>query len=118
MRIETMVASEWHNFAAQVAESRQLFPLFETHSSAREVFTRSVRKNTGHAYVAYAGKVPYLFIMTESERVTNLLLLQETAKTGWSSIFTVIEHLFKRTFQGSVSFHFPHHLTLHLKELF
>ncbi|GGC91361.1 patatin-like phospholipase family protein [Enterococcus wangshanyuanii] len=118
MRIETPVASEWRNFAAQVAESRQLLPLFETHSSAREVFSRSARKNTGNAYVAYAGKIPYLFIMTESGRVTNLLLSQETLKIGWSSIFTVIEHLFKQTFQQSISFHFPHHLTLHLKELF
>jgi NTE family protein len=117
MRIERMVASEWAFFASQIARSKQLLPFFETHSSARAIFKRNVKKNSGTAYVVYSGKAPVLFLVIEAGQVTNLLSL-ETAKIRWSSVFLMIDQLAKQTFQPTITFILPKSLTLHLQEVF
>ncbi|MBO0447590.1 patatin-like phospholipase family protein [Enterococcus ureilyticus] len=117
MRSEQMVASEWPNFAERVTRSIQLLPFYETHTLARQVFSKKVRENSGTGYVIYKGKTPYLFMTVEAGRVTNLLM-QENLKNSWTAIFLAIERLFKQTFQPKITFLFPQSLTLHLQEVF
>ncbi|EOH95736.1 hypothetical protein UAY_03162 [Enterococcus moraviensis ATCC BAA-383] len=117
MRSEQLVASEWSKLSHQLSKSIQLLPFYETHTIARQVFSKNVRGNSGTAYVIYKGKTPYLFLSVEAGNVTNVLI-QETSKTSWSIVFLAIDRFFKQTFQSRVIFSFPQALNLHLQEVF
>lgn len=117
MRSEEMIASEWSDSSKQVSNSIQLFPFYETHTLARQVFRKKVRDNESTAYVIYKGKNPYLFLTVEIGKITNLLIL-ETGKISWRSVFLAIDLFFKQTFQLNSTFVFPQSLPLYLQEVF
>lgn len=117
MKIEQMVASQWDDLAEQISQSRLLLPFYSTHTLARQVFSKKTRENSEIAYVIYRGKKPYIFLTVEKGIVTNLLI-RESVKLSWSAIFLTIEHLFKQTFQPTITFIFTQPLTIHLQEVF
>ncbi|MBO0467634.1 patatin-like phospholipase family protein [Enterococcus plantarum] len=117
MKIEQMVASQWDDLAEQISQSRLLLPFYSTHTLARQVFSKKTRENSEIAYVIYRGKKPYIFLTVEKGIVTNLLI-RESVKLSWSAIFLTIEHLFKQTFQPTITFIFTQSLTIHLQEVF
>lgn len=117
MLIEQMVASEWTKYSQQVSDSIQVLPFYNSHTLARQIFRKEVGENSGGAYVVYRGKVPSLFVLMENGEVTNLLI-KETLKISWTTIFAMIENLFKQSFQAEILFNFSRSLTLHLQEVF
>lgn len=117
MKIEQMVASQWDDLSEQISQSRLLLPFYSTHTLARQVFSKKTRENSEIAYVIYRGKKPYIFLTVEKGIVTNLLI-RESVKLSWSAIFLTIEHLFKQTFQPTITFIFTQSLTIHLQEVF
>ncbi|MGX7201653.1 hypothetical protein BCR22_09140 [Enterococcus plantarum] len=117
MKIEQMVASQWDDLSEQISQSRLLLPFYSTHTLARQEFSKKTRENSGIAYVIYRGKKPYIFLTVEKGIVTNLLI-RESVKLSWSAIFLTIEHLFKQTFQPTITFIFTQSLTIHLQEVF
>ncbi|PZL69857.1 hypothetical protein CI088_16520 [Enterococcus plantarum] len=117
MKIEQMVASQWDDLSEQISQSRLLLPFYSTHTLARQVFSKKTRENSEISYVIYRGKKPYIFLTVEKGIVTNLLI-RESVKLSWSAIFLTIEHLFKQTFQPTITFIFTQSLTIHLQEVF
>lgn len=56
--------------------------------------------------------------MTVEKGIVTNLLIRESVKLSWSAIFLTIEHLFKQTFQPTITFIFTQSLTIHLQEVF